>query len=104
VLHTNAFLRGFFIAQPSNDKTGTDYDRKAALAEAQFEGASAAGRDLFLTTPTTLPGALALLRYIVEREAAGDEFLMYDSLPGPYRRSSVALCHQLIEVLTRVAP
>jgi hypothetical protein len=47
-------------------------------------------------------GALALLQYLVEREAAGDELLMLDSLPGPHRRASVALCYQLIQTLERI--
>ena len=52
-----------------------------------------------MTTPASIGGLLALLQYVAEREDAGDELLSLDTLPPPYSRASVALCHRAIEVL-----
>jgi hypothetical protein len=80
--------------------TGTSGDeRKSALAERQWHAVADATRDLFVTTPGSIDGLLALLQYVAERESAGDELLSLDTLPPPYSRASVALCHRAIEVL-----
>jgi hypothetical protein len=76
-----------------------DQERKSAQAERQWHVVSDAARALFATTPNSIEGLLALLQYIAEREAAGDELLALEALPPPHSRASVALCHRAIEVL-----
>ena len=84
----------------NTDSTGSSGDeRKSALAERQWHAVADATRDLFVTTPASIGGLLALLQYVAEREDAGDELLSLDTLPPPYSRASVALCHRAIEVL-----
>ena len=83
----------------ANTATSEDHERKSSLAERHWHAVADAARELFVTTPRSIDGLLALLQYIAEREAAGDELLSLDSLPPPYSRASVALCHRAIEVL-----
>jgi hypothetical protein len=87
------------VQDAANTATSEDHERKSALAERHWHAVSDATRELFVTTPKSIDGLLALLQYVAEREAAGDELLSLDSLPPPYSRASVALCHRAIEVL-----
>ncbi len=87
------------VQDDANTATSEDHDRKSALAERHWHAVADATRELFVTTPKSIDGLLALLQYIAGREAAGDELLALDSLPPPYSRASVALCHRAIEVL-----
>jgi hypothetical protein len=87
------------VQDEANAAGSEDHERKSALAERQWHAVADATRELFVTTPASIDGLLALLQYIADREAAGDELLSLDSLPPPYSRASVALCHRAIEVL-----
>lgn len=82
------------------DVNSPEYARRRELADAQFDELSKASHALFLTQPETIAGALALLRYIADRSAAGDDLLELSALPGPHNKASVALCHRLITALT----
>jgi hypothetical protein len=74
----------------------------ASMVEALLDAARQATVRLFSTTPTTLSGAIALLRYIAECEASGDEILSIDHLGGTGGRSALQFCHRLIEALERI--
>ena len=57
---------------------------------------------LLSTTPTTLPGTIALLRHVLECEAAGNQILKIDRLGGTGPRADLELCTRLLEALERI--
>ena len=74
----------------------------ASMVEALLDASRQATVRLFSTTPTTVSGTIALIRYIAECETSGEEILSIDHLGVTGSRSAVEFCHRLIEALERI--
>jgi hypothetical protein len=77
-------------------------DKGSDMVDALENASSEATIRLLSTTPTTLPGTIALLRYVLECEAAGNQILKIDRLGGTGPRADLELCARLLEALERI--
>ena len=77
-------------------------DKGSDMVDALENASSEATIRLLSTTPTTLPGTIALLRHVLECEAAGNQILKIDRLGGTGPRADLELCARLLEALERI--
>ena len=77
-------------------------DKGSDMVDALENASSEATIRLLSTTPTTLPGTIALLRHVLECEAAGNQILKIDRLGGTGPRPDLELCARLLEALERI--
>lgn len=73
----------------------------SGFAEAMANIENHAFAKLLSTTPTTLAGILALLRYIELNDREGDALLEINTVPG-YRISALALVARLREAIEQI--